>query len=71
MRLTVQNKFLENNISINATTEQTIDYSTVIRQEWLEMMKPMIYKRLEWAVDQIFNYDVLWLEYHHVENTKL
>lgn len=29
----------------------------VIREEWLEIIRPMIYKRLEWAVEIISNYD--------------
>lgn len=32
------------------------------------MIKPMIKKRLEWAVERISDYDILWTECKHDEN---
>lgn len=34
-------------------------------EEWFEMIKPMIKKRLEWAVERISDYDILWSECKH------
>lgn len=46
--------------------EQKSDYA-IISEDWIEMMKPMIKKRLEWAVDRISDFDILWTECKHDE----
>lgn len=48
----------------SASVEQTNDF-TEIRKDFLDMMKPMVYKRLEWAVERILDYDLLWTECEH------
>lgn len=44
--------------------EQNTEFVTM-SEEWFEMMKPMIKKRLEWAVERISDYDILWAECKH------
>ncbi|VVC38463.1 Hypothetical protein CINCED_3A023853 [Cinara cedri] len=59
--------FLENEESINTTVDMQ-DQSkecAIIREDWIEMTKPMIYKHLEWAVDRILDYNVRWTECQH------
>lgn len=48
--------------------EQKSEYATM-SEEWLEMIKPMIKKRLEWVVERLLDYDILWPECKH-ENPK-
>lgn len=59
---------LGNEVSVDSTMKleqmNSVDYST-IREEWLDMMKPMIHKRMEWVVDRICEYDILWTECAH------
>ncbi|XP_025202638.1 uncharacterized protein LOC112599790 [Melanaphis sacchari] len=55
----------DNEISeVDITTKQNTDYTTVSK-EWFEMIKPMIKKRLEWAVERISDYNILWTECKH------
>lgn len=44
--------------------EETIDFAE-IRQDFLEMIKPMIYNRLKWSVERILDYDLEWTECKH------
>lgn len=48
-----------------AASEADIAEHDAIRDEWLDTMKPMIHKRLEWAVGKIADYDVRWTEREH------
>ncbi|XP_015364671.1 PREDICTED: uncharacterized protein LOC107162332 [Diuraphis noxia] len=50
--------------AVDITMEQKTEYATM-SEEWLEMIKPMIKKRLEWAVERISDYDFLWPECQH------
>lgn len=62
----------ENETLENITTEQPNieDCTKAIREEWLEMMKPMIYKRLEWVVERISDFDTQWTNCKHgMDNT--
>jgi hypothetical protein len=50
--------------AVDITTKQKSEYAT-ISEEWIEMIKPMIKKRLEWAIERILDYDILWTECIH------
>jgi len=49
---------------VDIIMEQKSEYAKM-SEEWLEMIKPMIKKRLEWAVERILDYDILWPECNH------
>ncbi|XP_026807747.1 uncharacterized protein LOC113550231 [Rhopalosiphum maidis] len=50
--------------AVDITTKQKFEYAK-INEEWFEMIKPMIKKRLEWAIERILDYDILWRECKH------
>lgn len=44
--------------------------NATIREEWVDLMKPMVHKRLEWVVDIISDYDFRLPECKHNKNQK-
>lgn len=52
-------------VSLNSVVVEQTNNFAEIRKDFLDMMKPMIYNRLEWAVERILDYDLQWTECEH------
>jgi hypothetical protein len=53
------------NSTINRIAADNSADNSILREEWHELIKPMIYKRLEWAVTRIIDYNIQWSDCKH------